>query len=173
MVAAGSLAKPKDCVNTNLLVLHRQQYRSNNSVTTYNTDSASMCVEMFYNPHQSGVARKFFKRQRRNLKHSTLGPRKQGDGGATSDGGSCISVPRRAMRTNSIGKHDDATTSKMNGMKNVGNRLSNCESGVSENRRSRFIIGQENEMNGLARQENCVQQSENEEYQEHSTSEMG
>ncbi|XP_057333218.1 adhesion G protein-coupled receptor A3 [Microplitis mediator] len=86
---------PNKKTNVNLVVLHRQQYRSNNSVKTY-TESAPVSVEMFYNPHQSGVARKFFKKQRRH-KHNNLGPRKQGDGGATSDGGSCISIPRPAV----------------------------------------------------------------------------
>lgn len=84
--------------NVNLVVLHRQQYRSDNSVTTYIEPT---CVEMFYNPHQSGVARKFFRKQRRHTKNNNLGPRKQGDGGAVSDAGSCISVPRSTTKLES------------------------------------------------------------------------
>ncbi|CAD6204128.1 GSCOCG00009877001-RA-CDS [Cotesia congregata] len=94
-IKAPERESPSKKTNVNLVVLHRQQYRSNNSVKTY-TESAPVNVEMFYNPHQSGVARKFFKKQRRH-KHNNLGPRKQGDGGATSDGGSCISIPRPAV----------------------------------------------------------------------------
>ena len=75
--------------NVNLVVLHRQQYRSNNSVTTFTEASAASGVEMFYNPYQSTVARKFFRKQRRHMKHNNLGTRRRGDGGGgTSDGGS-------------------------------------------------------------------------------------
>jgi hypothetical protein len=75
--------------NVNLVVLHRQQYRSNNSVTTFTEPSGASGVEMFYNPHQSTVARKFFRKQRRHMKHNNLGTRRRGDGGGgTSDGGS-------------------------------------------------------------------------------------
>lgn len=93
-----SLPDVRKLGNVNLVVLHRQQYRSNNSVTTYIEPT---CVEMFYNPHQSGVARKFFRKQRRHTKNNNLGPRKQGDGGATSDAGSCISVPRPTAKLES------------------------------------------------------------------------
>lgn len=75
--------------NVNLVVLHRQQYRSNNSVTTFTEASGASGAEMFYNPHQSTVARKFFRKQRRHMKHNNLGARRRGDGGGgTSDGGS-------------------------------------------------------------------------------------
>ncbi|KAJ4445099.1 hypothetical protein ANN_06898 [Periplaneta americana] len=75
--------------NVNLIVLHRQQYRSNNSVTTFTEASGASGAEMFYNPHQSTVARKFFRKQRRHMKHNNLGARRRGDGGGgTSDGGS-------------------------------------------------------------------------------------
>ncbi|XP_046488638.1 adhesion G protein-coupled receptor A3 isoform X1 [Neodiprion pinetum] len=142
--------------NVNLVVLHRQQYRSNNSVTTY-TEPTLASVEMFYNPHQSGVARKFFKKQRRHMKNNNLGPRKQGDGGATSDGGSCISVPRPTRLESNIEKNIFSTSAKVNntnihvevnpvnGIKNV-NILSDSGGSVSEERNMpmRFIIGQEN-----------------------------
>ncbi|XP_043470332.1 adhesion G protein-coupled receptor A3 isoform X2 [Leptopilina heterotoma] len=95
---------PPEMANVKLIMMHRQQYRSNNSVTTYNTECQPACVEMFYNPHQSGVARKFFKRQRKHTKNNNLGPRKQGDGGVTSDGGSCISLRRTMKLDNDIGR---------------------------------------------------------------------
>ncbi|KAF7997869.1 hypothetical protein HCN44_009267 [Aphidius gifuensis] len=145
--------------NINLVVLHRQQYRSNNSVTTY-TESAvagghSTCAEMFYNPHQSGVARKFFKKQRRHIKHNNLGPRKQGDGGATSDNDSCISIPRPAQRN-----HDNQhlNNSKVNNtnihveinpvsdVKNINILSDSCGSISSigdNNIPVRYVIGQE------------------------------
>ncbi|XP_008207525.2 adhesion G protein-coupled receptor A3 isoform X1 [Nasonia vitripennis] len=145
-------------VKPNLLMLHRQQYRSNNSVTTFNTESAPASVEMFYNPHQSGVARKFFKKQRRNMtKNSNLGPRKQGDGGATSDNGSCVSIPRRAVKLdNDIERSILGSSSKVNNTnihiemnpvndaKNV-NILSDSGGSVSEDRNLalRYVIGQE------------------------------
>ncbi|XP_024943552.1 adhesion G protein-coupled receptor A3 isoform X2 [Cephus cinctus] len=142
--------------NVNLVVLHRQQYRSNNSVTTY-TEPTPACVEMFYNPHQSGVARKFFKKQRRHTKNNTLGPRKQGDGGATSDGGSCISIPRPNKTETDIERSIFSSSAKVNNTnihvevnlvndsKNV-NILSDSGGSVSEERNvaKRFVIGQEN-----------------------------
>lgn len=54
---------------TNFVDLHRRQYH-NNVINEPNT---------FYNPHQSIVARKFFKKQRR--KQNNLGTRRCGDGG--------------------------------------------------------------------------------------------
>lgn len=139
-------------------MLHRQQYRSNNSVTTYNTESAPASVEMFYNPHQSGVARKFFKKQRRNMnKNSNLGPRKQGDGGATSDNGSSVSIPRRVVKLeNNIERNMLSTSAKVNNTnihvemnpvndaKNV-NILSDSGGSVAEDRNIalRYVIGQE------------------------------
>ncbi|XP_043269261.1 adhesion G protein-coupled receptor A3 isoform X2 [Venturia canescens] len=144
--------------NVNLVVLHRQQYRSNNSVTTY-TEPAPSCVEMFYNPHQSGVARKFFKKQRRHTKSNNLGPRKQGDGGVTSDGGSCISIPRRqgitiepSIQRNIFGSGAKVNNTNIhvelnpiNDGKNI-NILSDSGGSVSEDRTvpMRYVIGHEN-----------------------------
>ncbi|XP_066586020.1 adhesion G protein-coupled receptor A3 [Prorops nasuta] len=141
--------------NVNLVVFHRQQHRSNNSVTTY-AEPSSTCVEMFYNPHQSGVARKFFKKQRRHTKNNNLGPRKQGDGGATSDGGSCISVPRSGKLENDIECSILSSSAKVNNTnihvemnpitdtKNI-NILSDSGGSISEERNMpiRFVIGQE------------------------------
>ncbi|XP_033304813.1 adhesion G protein-coupled receptor A3 isoform X2 [Bombus bifarius] len=140
--------------NVNLVVLHRQQYRSDNSVTTYIEPT---CVEMFYNPHQSGVARKFFRKQRRHTKNNNLGPRKQGDGGAMSDAGSCISVPRSTTKLDSnIDQTILSSSAKVNNtnihvelnpindIKNV-NILSDSGGSISEERNVpvRFVIGQE------------------------------
>ncbi|KAK7870368.1 hypothetical protein R5R35_000539 [Gryllus longicercus] len=66
--------------NVDLVVLHRQMYRSNNSVTTYTELSGASGAEMFYNPHQSTVARKFFRKQRRQAKAANLCSRRSGDG---------------------------------------------------------------------------------------------
>ncbi|XP_011144255.1 adhesion G protein-coupled receptor A3 isoform X1 [Harpegnathos saltator] len=159
--------------NVNLVVLHRQQYRSNNSVTTY-TEPTSACVEMFYNPHQSGVARKFFKKQRRHTKKNNLGPRKQGDGGATSDGGSCVSVPRPTVKiNNSLERSILSSSAKVNNtnihvelnpindIKNV-NILSDSGGSVSEERNIpiRFVIGQENLMRSVKKINNDSAQLE-------------
>ncbi|XP_014603213.1 PREDICTED: adhesion G protein-coupled receptor A3 isoform X1 [Polistes canadensis] len=164
----------KKVPNINLLVLHRQQYRSNNSVTTY-TEQGATCVEMFYNPHQSGVARKFFKKQRRHTKHNNLGPRKQGDGGGTSDGGSCISIPRPAVKVESnIERSILSSSAKVNNTnihvelkaisdtKNV-NILSDSGGSISEERNvpMRFVIGQDNLVRNVKKINNdCTMQEE-------------
>ncbi|XP_072932477.1 adhesion G protein-coupled receptor A3 [Epargyreus clarus] len=57
--------------NINLVVLHRQQYRSNNSMMTY-PEPGNVGPEMFYNPNQMNVAKKFFKKQRQNMKRNCL-----------------------------------------------------------------------------------------------------
>ncbi|CAG9787943.1 unnamed protein product [Diatraea saccharalis] len=57
--------------NINLVVLHRQQYRSNNSMMTY-PDNATVGPEVFYNPNQMNVAKKFFKKQRQHMKRNCL-----------------------------------------------------------------------------------------------------
>ncbi|GBP90285.1 Adhesion G protein-coupled receptor A3 [Eumeta japonica] len=57
--------------NINLVVLHRQQYRSNNSMMTY-PDNGNLGPEVFYNPNQMSVAKKFFKKQRQNMKRNCL-----------------------------------------------------------------------------------------------------
>lgn len=69
---------PKDLKNTNgktpninLVVLHRQQYRSNNSMMTY-PENSTIGPEVFYNPNQMNVAKKFFKKQRQHMKRNCL-----------------------------------------------------------------------------------------------------
>lgn len=57
--------------NMNLVVMHRQQYRSNNSVTTY-PEIGPDGAEIFYNANQSNVARKFFKKQRKHIRRNCL-----------------------------------------------------------------------------------------------------
>ncbi|CAL7937400.1 unnamed protein product [Xylocopa violacea] len=144
----------KKMTNINLVVLHRQQYRSDNSVTTYTEPT---CVEMFYNPHQSGVARKFFRKQRRHIENNNFGLRKQSDNGAISDAGSCISVPRSITKLESnIDQTILSSSAKVNNtnihvelnpindMKNI-NILSDSGGGISEERNvpMRFVIGEE------------------------------
>lgn len=159
----------------NLILLHRQQYRSNNSVTTH-TEPSPACVEMFYNPHQSGVARKFFKKQRRHTaKKNNLGPRKQGDGGATSDGGSCVSIPRPTVKIdNSLERSILSSSAKVNNtnihvelnpindIKNV-NILSDSGGSISEERNIpiRFVIGQENLARNVKKINNDIVQQDN------------
>ncbi|KAL1122463.1 hypothetical protein AAG570_002794 [Ranatra chinensis] len=72
-IAVKSVEPPQDSTvqKVNLVDLHRRQYHTNHSVITNGADS-------FYNPHQSVVARKFFRRQRR--KQNGLGARRCGDG---------------------------------------------------------------------------------------------
>ncbi|KPJ16190.1 putative G-protein coupled receptor 125 [Papilio machaon] len=57
--------------NINLVVLHRQQYRSNNSMMTY-PEPGGVAPDLFYNPNQMNVAKKFFKKQRQHMKRNCL-----------------------------------------------------------------------------------------------------
>ncbi|XP_012136170.2 remoulade isoform X1 [Megachile rotundata] len=152
--------------NMNLVVLHRQQYRSDNSVTTYIEPT---CVEMFYNPHQSGVARKFFKKQRRHTKNNNLGTRKQGDGGAVSDTHSCIALPQTITKLESnINQTLLSSSAKVNNtnihvelnpindVKNV-NILSDSGGSMSDEKSVtlRFVIGQEGLLQNVRKYNNC------------------
>ncbi|XP_015431913.1 PREDICTED: adhesion G protein-coupled receptor A3 [Dufourea novaeangliae] len=167
-----SLPVGRKMANINLIVLHRQQYRSNNSVTTYTEPT---CVEMFYNRHQSGVARKFFRKQRRHTKNNNLGPRKQGDGGATSDARNCVSVPRFAAKLERNMEQTILSTSAkvnntnihvelnpVNDIKNV-NILSDSGGSISEERNvsMHFVISQESLFRNVRKIDNCRLQKTN------------
>lgn len=151
----------KDLPNPNIITIHRQQYRSNNSVTTYNTDTSNpVCMEMFYNPHQSGVARKFFKRQRRYTKNN-LGSRKPGDGGATSDGGSCVSIPRRAVKLdNDIEKEVlGRSSTKVN---NTNIHVESCERiGDVKNSKIMAEVPEHDQNRVIKKVNNCAQKQQN------------
>nr|CAD7574413.1 unnamed protein product [Timema californicum] len=67
--------------NVNLVMLNHQQY----GLPAYTEPSGASGVEMFYNPHQSTVARKFFRKQRRHL-----GTRRRGDGGSNARAESAV-----------------------------------------------------------------------------------
>lgn len=73
--AAGLNEETGKSGNVDLVVLHRQQYRTNNTIPIYELSSMNG-AEIFYNPHQIGVAKKFFRKQKRNMmKHNNLGTR--------------------------------------------------------------------------------------------------
>ncbi|XP_030755587.1 adhesion G protein-coupled receptor A3 isoform X2 [Sitophilus oryzae] len=77
--------------NVNLITLHRAQYRSN--VVPHIIENPTNAAEVFYNPHQSTVARKFFKRQRRDMmKRNNLQTKPPRD--VNSDATSVFSEPR-------------------------------------------------------------------------------
>lgn len=70
--------------NVNLVVLHRQQYRTNNFMLSNVVDNPNNTLQAFYNPYQSTVARKFFKRQRQSmLKRNNLRLRRAGSDSAS------------------------------------------------------------------------------------------
>ncbi|KAB0802967.1 hypothetical protein PPYR_05153 [Photinus pyralis] len=52
--------------NVNLVVLHRQQYRTN-AVIPNLIENPATSAQVFYNPYQSTVARRFFKKQRQHM----------------------------------------------------------------------------------------------------------
>lgn len=76
--------------NVNLVLLHRQQFL-HNPVVGSGTDN----VEIFYNPNQINVARKFFKKQKRLQKRNNFELQRQRDMETKSDVSSIMSFPRR------------------------------------------------------------------------------
>lgn len=90
--------------NVNLLVMHRQQYVIPNII-----ENRTTTAEMFYNPHQSTVARKFFKRQKRiTMKHNNV-PRH-----VESDNNSNASTPKQSKVNSNVNENIFGTKSKVN-----------------------------------------------------------
>lgn len=99
-ITNGSLKK-EETANANLLMMHRQQFVHNNSVGT-GTMASRMTInesdmnnsEIFYNPNQSHVARKFFRKQKRLQKQNNIEiQRRQEMGDASSDISSVMGCP--------------------------------------------------------------------------------
>lgn len=76
--------------NVNLVLLHRQQFLHNPCM-----GSGSENVEIFYNPNQINVARKFFKKQKRLQKRNNFELQRQREMETKSDVSSIMSFPRR------------------------------------------------------------------------------
>lgn len=76
--------------NVNLVMLHRQQFMHNSTI-----HSGSESADIFYNPNQINVARKFFKKQKRLQKRNNFELQRQRDRDCMSDVSSVVSVPRR------------------------------------------------------------------------------
>ncbi|KAF5273055.1 hypothetical protein FQR65_LT04797 [Abscondita terminalis] len=96
--------------NVNLVVLHRQQYRTNSAVPNLIENPASS-AQIFYNPYQSTVARRFFKKQRQHMmKRNNLTMRKCG---APSDSTSAVSL-KQMTDNSSIDQSIFGTNSKVN-----------------------------------------------------------
>ncbi|XP_044756189.1 adhesion G protein-coupled receptor A3 [Coccinella septempunctata] len=95
--------------NVNLISLHRQQYRIHGIPNII--ENPTSAADVFYNPHQSTVARKFFKRQKRHLmKRTNLTARPQD----SSDAVSVLSEPKRLRDDSSIDQKMFGTNSKVN-----------------------------------------------------------
>ncbi|KAL3277199.1 hypothetical protein HHI36_012550 [Cryptolaemus montrouzieri] len=95
--------------NVNLIALHRQQYRMHGIPNII--ENPTSAANVFYNPHQSTVARKFFRRQRRHLmKRTNLNPRNHDQ----SSDVSVLSEPKRLRDDSSIDQNIFGTNSKVN-----------------------------------------------------------
>ncbi|KAK9873434.1 hypothetical protein WA026_022666 [Henosepilachna vigintioctopunctata] len=96
--------------SVNLIALHRQQYRIHGIPNII--ENPTSAANVFYNPHQSTVARKFFKRQKRHMmKRTNLTTRAHGQ---SSDAVSALSEPKRMNDNSSIDQKIFGTNSKVN-----------------------------------------------------------
>lgn len=96
--------------NVNLVVLHRQQYRNN--IIPNIIENPTNAAEVFYNPHQASVARKFFKRQKRHqLKKNNLTTRPRD---LNSDTASVFSEPKALPKQKNKDQSMFGTNSKVN-----------------------------------------------------------
>lgn len=76
--------------NVNFVLMHRQQFLHNPAV-----EASSDNPEVFYNPNQINVARKFFKKQKRLQKRNNFEVQRFRDLDCTSEVSSVMSFPRR------------------------------------------------------------------------------
>ncbi|CAG9766682.1 unnamed protein product [Ceutorhynchus assimilis] len=96
--------------NVNLIALHRAHYRSN--LVPHIIENPTSAADVFYNPHQITVARKFFRRQRRDMmKRNNLQTKPPRD--VNSDATSVFSEPRPVKRRNTE-QNMFGTNSKVN-----------------------------------------------------------
>ncbi|XP_026464964.1 adhesion G protein-coupled receptor A3-like [Ctenocephalides felis] len=98
------------------LALSQSLHASSGKTIKRNSGNARDLIpsaEMFYNPNQSNVARKFFKKQKRHMKHNNLEIHRLTDG-SKSDGGSIIFKPRSALEAGVMTTNIFATSSKVN-----------------------------------------------------------
>ncbi|XP_031627751.1 adhesion G protein-coupled receptor A3 [Contarinia nasturtii] len=77
--------------NVNLVLMHRQQFMSG-SVTG---PGSEIGADVFYNPKQINVARKFFKKQKRLQKRNNFELQRNRDLESMSDASSMVSYPRQ------------------------------------------------------------------------------
>ncbi|XP_059618129.1 adhesion G protein-coupled receptor A3 [Phlebotomus argentipes] len=83
----------KMTANMNLVLLHRQQFVHNPVII----NEAIHTADVFYNPNQSNVARKFFRKQKRLAKQNNIEIQRRdfgGDGGSSEVGTSMITFPK-------------------------------------------------------------------------------
>lgn len=78
--------------NVNLVLLHRQQFLHNSVVTQSGSEGGP---DVFYNPNQINVARKFFKKQKRLQKRNNFEIHRHRDMDCMSEVSSIMSFPRR------------------------------------------------------------------------------
>lgn len=77
--------------NVNLVLMHRQQFMSGSMTGP----GSEVGVDMFYNPNQINVARKFFKKQKRLQKRNNFELQRNRDLESMSDASSMVSYPRQ------------------------------------------------------------------------------
>ena len=99
--------------NVNLVVLHRQQYRNVNIVPNI-IENPTSTAEMFYNPHQSTVARKFFRKQKKRnmMKHNNISRVQRND--VSDNASSIVGYPKRKMDNSNVDQSMFYTNSKVN-----------------------------------------------------------
>lgn len=101
-ITNGSIKK-EDSANVNLMMMHRQQFVHNNNSVGTGTMASRMTInesetnnsEIFYNPNQSHVARKFFRKQKRLQKQNNIEIQRRQEimGDASSDISSVMGCP--------------------------------------------------------------------------------
>lgn len=78
--------------NVNLVLMHRQQFMAN-SISGH--PASELAADVFYNPNQINVARKFFKKQKRLQKRNNFELQRNRDLESMSDASSMVSYPHR------------------------------------------------------------------------------
>ncbi|KYB24876.1 adhesion G protein-coupled receptor A3 [Tribolium castaneum] len=138
--------------NVNLIVLHRQQYRTTIPNIIENPTSAA---EVFYNPHQSIVARKFFRRQKRHMmKRNNLVPSVKKDNSSNDQ-----SIYGTNSKVNNTNIHVERVRKKQKNPNLFSDSGDECEIVLKKARKSK--TQSENNMRSVSQQCTLEYSSEN------------
>uniref|UniRef100_A0A336MNL9 CSON014661 protein n=1 Tax=Culicoides sonorensis TaxID=179676 RepID=A0A336MNL9_CULSO len=153
-ITNGSMRKEENAA-MNLVTMHRQQFvHNNNSVVGTGTMASRMTInesetnnsEIFYNPNQSHVARKFFRKQKRLQKQNNIEIQRRQEmiGDNCSDISSVMGCPATTIGIRRAQNYSEmlGSGSKINNT-NINLNQKMLHDSYNKDARNQFIVGQQ------------------------------